>query len=470
MGFFTRETKSFYIARPPEFSRDLIYLHPDKSIPRGAKLTVRSDECALFFREGKYIGTINPGTTTLIDTANIPFLGHLLIDNFTGGDHFITEVFFVLLSEVIVELPPTPLGQYQDINSKNVVSVNGKLQYSLRVQEPLKLITEVGGQSAVSQQAILQILNGRLLNGMRKLVAQKATMFPILSITSNIDSEEFSNELINFLSGEFDRTGTKLMRMFDLSLDLDGQSLELLREFGKQESNLAIQSKGAQIANQQGFTEFNMVQGQRAALEGLGQGLSQGNGVTMLGMGLGANLTGVRSSGNGISRSPRTSTRSSTLAAPRSFFMSAGNGETGPYTARQLALMAISANQPLANVMIRGDDDPVGSYFPAHAEPLIATEYERRFTATTTSSSSSSTNSRSATSNTAPQASTTASSPALAAFDAAFNAAIQDGHIQLDETKMLTALLVTLNIEPSEQKAKAHILRKADELNIQVEL
>ena len=413
MGFFTRETKSFYIARPPEYARDLIYLQADKSIPRGAKLTVRSDECALFFREGKYIGTINPGTTTLIDTANIPFLGHLLIDNFTGGDHFITEVFFVLLSEVIVELPPTALGQYQDINSKNVVSVNGRLQYSLRVQEPLKLITEVGGQSAISQQAILQILNGRLLNGIRKLVAQKATLFPILSITSNIDSEEFSNELINFLSGEFDRTGTKLMRMFDLALDLDEQSLELLREFGKQESNLAIQSKGAQIANQQGFTEFNMVQGQRAALEGLGQGLSQGKGVTMLGMGLGANLTGVRSGGNGISRSPRTSTRSSTLAAPRNFFKSSGNGETGPYTPRQLALMAISANQPLANVMIRGDDDPVGAYFPANAEPQIVTEYERRFTAAGNTGSNAGQNTTRAHSSAQP------SNPSLAAFDAA---------------------------------------------------
>ena len=460
MGFFTRETKSFYIARPAEFARDLIYLHPDKSIPRGAKLTVRSDECALFFREGKYIGTINPGTTTLIDTANIPFLGHLLIDNFTGADHFITEVFFVLLSEVIVDLPPTPLGQYQDLNSKNVVSVNGKLQYSLRVQEPLKLITEVGGQSAISQQAILQILNGRLLNGMRKLVGQKAALLPMLSITSNVDSENFSNELMGFLGPEFERTGTKLMRMFDLALDLDEASLELLREFGKQESNLAIQSKGAQIANQQGFTEFNMVQGQRAALEGLGQGLSQGNGVTMLGMGLGANLTGVRPSGNGISRAPRTATRSSTLAAPRNYFLNSSNGETGPYTSRQLALMAISANQTLENLMIRGDDDPVGSYFPANAEPLIVTEYERRFSAT--GSSKNPTNSQ--------NSATQSSNPGLAAFEAAFNAAIADGHIKLEETRMLTALLVSLNIEPTEQKAKAHILRKADELNIQVEL
>lgn len=99
LGWFSKETKSMYVARPAERADDLIYLHPDKSIPRGTKLTVRSDECVLFFREGKYIGKVNPGTTVQLDTANIPFLGHLLIDKFTDANHFICEVFFVRLSE-----------------------------------------------------------------------------------------------------------------------------------------------------------------------------------------------------------------------------------------------------------------------------------------------------------------------------------------------------------------------------------
>ena len=72
-----QETRSFYIARPPEYAERLIYLHPARSVPRGAKLTVRPDECALFFREGKLIGKIDTGTY-LLDTANLPFLGHLL--------------------------------------------------------------------------------------------------------------------------------------------------------------------------------------------------------------------------------------------------------------------------------------------------------------------------------------------------------------------------------------------------------
>ena len=185
MGIFTRETKSFYIARPASAANDFIYMHPDRTIPRGAKLTVNSNECALFYREGKYIATIEPGTTTLLDTANLPFLGHLLIDKFTGGNHFSTEIYFVLLSESIIGIPVTTLGQFQDINSRNVVTVNGKLRYTIKIQSPVKLITEVGGQSGFAQTSIATIFNGRLLNGIRKLVGQKASITPILSIVSN---------------------------------------------------------------------------------------------------------------------------------------------------------------------------------------------------------------------------------------------------------------------------------------------
>lgn len=380
LNFFTKETKSFYIARPPEAARDLIYLHPDKSIPRGAKLTVRSDECALFFREGKYIGTINPGTTTLIDTANIPFLGHGLIDAFTDGNHFITEVFFVLLSEVIVPLYSVPLGQYMDLNSRNVVSVNGSFQYTIRVQEPLKLISAIGGQSTYSQDAILQIFNGRMINGLRKMVGQRAAHLPMLSIVSNVDSEQLSTDLSEFNREEFLNSGVRISRIFDMSLDLDVESLQQLKAFGQEESKLAIQSKGAQIANQEGFAEFNIIQGQRAALEGMGQGLATGRGTVMMGMGMGANLTNIRSSTSHASRPDRSAgyVRGSTLAPPRNYLISNPTGETGPFSARQIALTIITSKKSLAEVMIRGEDDPMGAYFPAGAEPQIVAEYNRR--------------------------------------------------------------------------------------------
>ena len=384
MSFFTKETKSFYIARPAEAANHFIYLHPDKSVARGSKITVRSDECALFFREGKYIATIPPGTTTILDTANLPFLGHLLVDKFTGADHFIIEIFFVRLAETIASVGPVILGQYQDLNSKNIVSVELQLQYTIKVQEPVKLISEIGGQSTFSQENILQVFNGRLLNGMRKLIGQRASQLPIFSIVSNVDVEALSVDLKGFIAEEFSRAGAKVERVFDLKLQLDEDSLNILREFGKQEANLAIQAKGSQLAKQDGFAEFNLIQGQRAALEGLGQGLSNGQGVAIMGMGLGigGNLSVARSGGN-VTRSSRweresTTGKVSSLAPPRTFYIKAEHTEEGPYPDRTVALIAISKNMALSDILIRGDDDPVGLYFPASAEPTISNEYKRR--------------------------------------------------------------------------------------------
>ena len=380
LNFFTKETKSFYIARPPEAARDLIYQHPDKSIPRGAKLTVRSDECALFFREGKYIGKVNPGTTTQIDTANIPFLGHGLIDAFTDGNHFLTEVFFVLLSEFISPISDLPLGTYRDLRSTKYLNMFCSFSYTFRVHDPHKLITTVGGQSAGSQNVIISIFDGRMLNGLKKLVGQRVAKVPISEIISNVDSDQLSSELGDFIREELNNSGITLVRIFGMGLYLDDESLGELKAFGQQESDLVIQSMGAQVASQQGFAEFNIVQGQRAALEGMGAGLATGKGTVMMGMGMGANLTNIRSSTSNAQRSDRSGgyARGTTLAPPRNYLISTPTGETGPFSARQIALTAITSKKTLADVMIRGEDDTMGAYFPADAEPQIVTEYNRR--------------------------------------------------------------------------------------------
>jgi len=379
LNFFTKETKSLYIARPDESARELIYLHPDKSIPRGAKLTVRSNECALFFREGKFIGTVDPGTTTLIDTANIPFLGHGIVNSFTDGNHFLTEIFFVLLSESISSIYDAPLGTFRDLRSNKYLNMFGSFDYSFRVKDPLELIKNVGGQSANSQNVITTIFDGRFLNGLKKLVGQRVATFPISEIISNKDSDQLSIELSDFIREELSNSGISLSRIFGMNIALDDESLTELKKFGDKESDLVIQSMGAQVASQQGFAEFNIVQGQRAALEGMGAGLATGKGTVLMGMGMGANLTNIRQSpslGQGTSR--LTTTRSNTLAGPKNFFISGPLGEKGPYSARQVALTAITTKVALSQIMIRGEEDGSGSYFPADAEPQIVNEYQRR--------------------------------------------------------------------------------------------
>ena len=373
-GWIAEETKSFYVARPAHASGRLIYQHPDKSIPRGTKITVRSDECALFFREGKFVARINAGTE-LLDTSNLPFLGHLLIDNFTDANHFICELFFVSLNESILNLSPHELGQYRDLNSANVVAIQGALSYTVKVNDPVKIITQLGGQSADSANAIQEILNGRMLNFMRMAVATLSQKVPILSIVSNLDAEAISQEIRNTSDLEFSPMGIGLGRIYNLHMSLDDVSLDLLRDYGKQEANLSLQEKGSRIANNPGFSEFNLIQGQRAALEGFGQGMASGKGPMVMTGGMGMDLT-RRSAPSAVSRPPRSG--SSVLNTQPMFLVSGDRGMSGPFSARQVALLAISKNIDLSDFSIRSTEDPEDVLFPANLEPVIVGEFKRR--------------------------------------------------------------------------------------------
>ncbi|MEI7786848.1 MAG: SPFH domain-containing protein, partial [Betaproteobacteria bacterium] len=353
----------------------LIYKHPDQSIPRGAKLTVRSDECALFFREGKLVARVDAGTE-LLDTANLPFLGHFLIDKFTDANHFICELFFVSLYECSLSLPGHRLGQYKDLNSANLVEIDGSLSYTVRVVEPGQLITQLGGQNAYSGEAVREVINGRMLNFFRKAVGLRTQRAPVLNVVSNIDSEAIAQEIANLATLEFTPLGLGLGRIFDLTMSLDEASLQLLRDFGKQEANLVLQEKGSRIATQEGFEAFNLMQGQRAALEGMGKGMAAGNGPLIMSGGMGdltrRSAPSYRPSPAGAGRGP------SVLPTQSLFLVLTDRGATGPYSARQVALMAISKGQALSEVQIRASDDPPEVAFSADLEPQIVSEYKRR--------------------------------------------------------------------------------------------
>lgn len=451
-GWLTKETRSAYIVRPPEAAQLLVYLHPDKSIPRGTKLTVRNDECALFFREGRYIGRIDAGSV-LLDTANVPFLGHLLVDNLTDANHFICEVFFVSLNEIIFSIGQTAIGQYRDRNSANVVAISGSVSYTVKVSDPARLVTELGGQSEFSGAKVEHVLNGRMLNHIRRAVGMRVQANPVLDVVSNTESEAVSDEVRKLGQAEFSTLGIGVARVFNLDLALDAESLQILRAFGKQESELALQAKGMQLATGDGFAEFNMVQGQRAALEGLGKGLGTGNSAMLMsGFNIGANLTGAGS--RPPARAPAAARQSTILASQASFILK-GNGvaDTGPYSARQIALMAISRGLALADLQIRGTNDSDNVVFSADLEPQILAEYKRRAPVQAPHKAQTSASPTGA----GASGVTSAANPGAQAFAFAFSAASKNGQISLQDVQTLSGLALSLGLDADLIAAQARV-------------
>src|SRR5207244_6638082 len=97
MGIFGQEVRREFIARPDAAKGQILFKWPDTNIRKLTQLTVEQDELAVFFRDGRIQGTIQPGRVTL-DSSEIPFLG-ILVDAASGGNLVRTAVDFVSTRE-----------------------------------------------------------------------------------------------------------------------------------------------------------------------------------------------------------------------------------------------------------------------------------------------------------------------------------------------------------------------------------
>ena len=230
----------------------------------------------------------------------------------------------------------------------------------------------------MSTANVVSMLDGRITNGLRKSIGLLSTKAPILNIVSNAESERVSQELIGSARAEFESMGILLVRIVSLELKLDEQSLGLLRDFGRQESALALQEKGAEIASRDGYAQYNLVQGQRAALEGMGQGMATGKPMMMFGGGFGGDLTRAPASRPAASPTAPRPYQAPILAQPAQYYIltDGGTKETGPFSAGFVAVQAISKNWDLINLMVRAEDSQ-GIMMASEVSTIVA-EYRRR--------------------------------------------------------------------------------------------
>jgi len=73
-----------------------------------------------------------------------------------------------------------------------------------------------------------------------------------------------------------------------------------------------------------------------------------------------------------------TASRGGPIRGERKFFYVLNQQEEGPLSARNLALLALSKNISLQDLMIRAEDDEPANTYAAEFEPSIRDEYNRR--------------------------------------------------------------------------------------------
>ncbi len=156
--FVRSGVREMMIARPDDRKHLVVYKHPDQNIPMHSQLTVDSDECAVFFRDGRVVGVLAPGRVTL-ESQNVPFLNGL-VTQYTGGQVFITEIFFVTTAPVRSVPFGGPVGDMIDPLTGEQVQPRIFGEMSVVVVDPVRFVVAYAGQAAAGD-------NNQVLRGLR---------------------------------------------------------------------------------------------------------------------------------------------------------------------------------------------------------------------------------------------------------------------------------------------------------------
>ncbi len=232
MGLFSilkGEAKRQFIARPDDSKDHIIYKWPDRNIRMFTQLTVQQDEQALFFKDGKHVGTLEVGTHNL-DGKDIPFLG-ALIDSVTGGDFLISELYFVSTKQ----FTNVPFGGMIDnvLDPMTSLAVGIRLhgEYATKVNDPVKLVTElVGTQKLETNEKITDWTREIILKIFREVVSEyvSAKKQPVLGIASQ--ASEFEKEVLEKLAEQLLPTGMKIEQLGNVTIQINESDEQTLKQ------------------------------------------------------------------------------------------------------------------------------------------------------------------------------------------------------------------------------------------------
>jgi membrane protease subunit (stomatin/prohibitin family) len=169
--FVKNGVREMMIARPDNLKQLIVYKHPDQNIPMFSQLTVDMDEWAVFFKDGRFVGVLEPGRVTL-QSQNIPFLNSL-VTSFTGGQVFIAEVYFVKRAPVRSVPFGGPIGDMLDPLTSEQVTPRIFGEMAVQVVDPVKFIIGYSGQAATGDNDfVLNWIKGLFMNGVKTTLGE----------------------------------------------------------------------------------------------------------------------------------------------------------------------------------------------------------------------------------------------------------------------------------------------------------
>ena len=268
VDWFKRGVGELMIARPDDAKSQVVWKHPDPTIPMKSQLTVEADEKAIFFRDGKVVKTLDAGRHTL-DSSNLPFLSNL-VDSFTGGNVFIAEVFFVNVREHTGIKFGGRIGHVEDPKSGIPVETMVHGQFSFRVTDPEQLIVGLVGMGRSEAYTVRSWMKEQVLKVLRDRIAELLVKnkWPLLDVTSGAFTEEIEKDVLAGLDDHVKSYGIRIVRMGNFVIDIDDEDGDNLKRLYTDAAYLKT------VGGVQGYQQFAAGK----AMMGAGEGMAQGGG------------------------------------------------------------------------------------------------------------------------------------------------------------------------------------------------
>ncbi|HHN77486.1 MAG TPA: SPFH domain-containing protein [Phycisphaerales bacterium] len=267
--WFKRGVGEMMIARPDDAKAQVVWKHPDPTIPMKSQLTVEADEKAVFFRDGEAVAALGPGRHTL-DTMNLPFLSDL-VDRFTGGNVFIAEVFFVNTREHPGVKFGGRIGHVEDPKSGVPVETMVHGEFSFKVVDPERLIVGLVGMGRTESYLVRSWMKEQVLKVVRDRIAELLVKnkWPLLDVTSGAYTEELEQQVLDGITKHVAGYGIEIVRLGNFVIAIDEQDADNLKRLYTDAAYLRS------VGGVKGYQQFAAGK----AMMGAGEGMAKGGGA-----------------------------------------------------------------------------------------------------------------------------------------------------------------------------------------------
>ncbi len=341
MALFDRE----FIAVPDDRKGQIVFKWPDETIRKMTRAIVNADEMAVFVNTGKVVATMGPGRHQ-IQADELPGLG-ALIDFATGGNAYRAELYFVGTREYPRNAFGGRIDDVQDPQTGMIVTLRVFGDYSMKVVDPVALITNlVGTVNVADNDAVTGWMSDQLLKVLRTHMTVQIVRngWPILGLSAY--TPDIEKEVVSAGNEQLASYGVQLVRMGNFDINLSAEDEAQLK-------TLAKDTAYSRLAG--GFNQY--AAGEMAL--GAGAGMAQGGGAVggaflAAGLGLGGQAAAAP---QGVAP---------TLPAGPGF---AGGG---PGYAAQAAAASASAASATAKCPACAAENPLGAKFCASCGTAMA--------------------------------------------------------------------------------------------------